>query len=187
MSETNLVQFRVSFLEPGYLSYVNDNEEILPEESFIYGLNGKSLTDVFEKIAPSKEGGLIVFSHECWRLKEPIVEIGIVGQIGENPYQSGLEHEVEMMSKEEVFGDYLEEIVKLALPEKEKLEKARLKPDYPNRHEDPFDKTVSITTLWNWSSYWTNTMDGVEFETDWELIGSINMKCLDSVVKLAVG
>ncbi len=191
MTERTLVEFRVSFLEPGYETHVSKDQELL-EGSFVLGVNRKistlDLVDVFEKVETKRSVGWeLEVAEERWHLKEPIVEISVVGYISENPFQSGLQWEVDNMSEADVFEDYLEDIVKLARPAKELLEKKRARDlgtglYRPCLGESEFEKTVSLVTLWNWNSYYQQTMDGDEYDTDWELIGSVNLYAIDSAV-----
>jgi len=185
-SEINLIQFRVRFLKPGYIFKLAKNEDFL-DPMLVYGLpEGKDIEDICEKIPNESEGKpheirmLEDEGTEWFKLTHPIVHVEPLSFIGPGPNKTGIEYEIEALSVVDVFERYVEELVKLAIPERDCAENwSKDKPWWDQKCGhfliDAVETVVSITTAWRYTTTEYGSYEGYEYDSDYDLLGVVNL------------
>lgn len=171
MSEYSIVQFVVHRMVKGLKFSVEDHDpdgmDLFADYMVVWPEGDEwdknDILSLFEKVENDepKEGVFRMYSDLVWRLKVDVHMVEYkccVGNSQDGSYCSGVEMDVDHVGPSDVFGGFLEEIVKLATSMLDKSKGV----------DDGAWKAVQIMTLW---TYETSTSWDGEWDSECNLQG----------------
>lgn len=189
-SEYSLIQFRVCFYEVGNRIRVTKGEEYFDPTLYFGVREDEDVADFLKLIEPSHESfssGEVLHSDETHEVVKPFVHVSPMTYLGQwaGNYASALEHEVLQIGENEVFGDYLEEIVKIAQKhlvakvKKVETKKSIIPPDDLHQAHE-----IIIATAWryDWTMSGGYESVGLEYDGDWTLLGEVNLSEIGKII-----
>jgi hypothetical protein len=203
-TQTNLVEFYVQYYQTDDIIFVNKDEEFF-EDGFACGFaegvdcyeNAMKLDETYRQQLDSdfhKNERYIVTSP--FYVFYPESYMGGDGTIGQQ-IAPWIELETEYTTIYDVFEEqYYPELIELV---KTDFEKKTIKQDtsedvielelsdrYKTRSKDQ-PLSTNMITVWNVNYYHYQSMDGDDFDSDWELLGRLNLGNSIQFVKLKKG
>ncbi len=188
MSTKELISIKLSIFDPGqnisegWLESIEYGFWILPKEcKYVWDCVKPLNTEKYYVVEHNKPKRLEYRNNYIFTKWAVYVSFDYMGEIMSNTFhnvESIFEYEAQYIGEEYLFRSYQDDILELADPLLEQLEKRKLTWDTPRYG-------LQFVTVWEYRTFRCNSyFEPEEWDSEWELLGLVDFSKLDSVIAL---